>query len=86
MSAIRYDADGRPGLLEYCNLCGQCQAACPEGVFRYTVFGLDLPARAGPFARLVSVKYFYVFSALTLAAVFASLWAPAALKDLLRFF
>jgi len=84
MSAIHCAPGGGPEILPYCNLCGQCLEACPRGGLRYTVFGLDLPARAGPFGRLVSVKYFYVFSALTLAAVFSSLWAPAALKDLVQ--
>ncbi|OGS12475.1 MAG: hypothetical protein A2234_02215 [Elusimicrobia bacterium RIFOXYA2_FULL_58_8] len=84
MSAIRCVPGGKPEILAYCNLCGQCLEACPGGGFRYTVFGLDLPARNSPFGRLLDVKYIYVFSALTLAAVFSSLWAPAAISDLLR--
>ncbi|HNW43369.1 MAG TPA: 4Fe-4S binding protein [Elusimicrobiales bacterium] len=84
MSAIRCAPGGKPEILAYCNLCGQCLEACPGGGFRYTVFGLDLPERDTPFGQLLSVKYFYVFSALTLAAVFSALWGPAALSDILR--
>lgn len=82
MAAIKCSPAGKPEVMAYCNLCGECLEACPGGGFRYTVFGLDLPERAAPLARLISVKYFYVFSALTLAAVFSSLWAPAAIKDI----
>ena len=82
MAAIRCAPGGRPEILAYCNLCGQCLDACPGGGFSYTVFGLELPARRAPFGRLLAVKYFYVFSALTLAAVFSALWGPAALRDL----
>jgi len=48
------------------------------------VFGLELPAAGGVLGGLYSVKYFYVFSALTLGAAFSSLWAPAALRDLVK--
>lgn len=84
MTAISCAPGGKAQILAYCNLCGQCLEACPKAGLRYTVFGLDLPAAAGSFGGLFSVKYFYVFSALTLGAAFSSLWAPAALRDLVK--
>ncbi|OGR41925.1 MAG: hypothetical protein A2X35_11500 [Elusimicrobia bacterium GWA2_61_42] len=83
MTAIKCGPDGRPEVLPYCNLCGECLGACPSGGFRYTLLGLDLPA-AGPAARLLTAQNFFVFSALTLGAVFSSLWAPAALRDVVK--
>ena len=84
MTAISCAPGGKAEILAYCNLCGQCLEACPGGGLRYTVFGLDLPAAGGALGALFSVKYFYVFSALTLGAAFSSLWAPAALRDLVK--
>ena len=84
MSAISCAPGGKAEILAYCNLCGQCLEACPGHGFKYTVFGLELPAAGGVLGRLVSVQYFFVFSALTLGAVFASLWAPAALRDIVK--
>jgi len=84
MSAISCAPGGKVEIMAYCNLCGQCLESCPNRGFKYTVFGLELPVIGGALGRLVSVKYFFVFSALTLGSVFASLWAPAALKDLVR--
>ena len=81
MTAIKCEPGGKAEINSYCNLCGECLEACPSGGFRYTVFGLDLPA-AGPARTLISVRGIFVFSALTLGAVFSSLWAPAALRDL----
>jgi polyferredoxin len=84
MTAISCAPDGKAGILAYCNLCGQCLEACPARGFKYTVFGLELPAVDGVLGRLVSAEYFFVFSALTLGSVFASLWAPAALRDIFK--
>lgn len=84
MTAIRCAPGGKAEILAYCNLCGQCLDACPRSGLRYTVFGLELPAAGGVLGGLYSVKYFYVFSALTLGAAFSSLWAPAALRDLVK--
>jgi ferredoxin len=81
MTAIKCAPGGKAEILAYCNLCGDCLEACPSGGFRYTVFGLDLGA-AGLAGRFFSAQGFFVFSALTLGAVFSSLWAPAALRDL----
>jgi NAD-dependent dihydropyrimidine dehydrogenase PreA subunit len=83
VSAIKCGPGEKPELLAYCNLCGECIGACPSGGFRYTLFGLDLPA-AGRFAGLLTARNFFVYSALTLGAVFSSLWAPAALRDLVK--
>jgi Fe-S-cluster-containing hydrogenase component 2 len=83
MTAIRTGGDGRPEATAYCNLCGQCLAACPTGAMRYTVLGLSLPA-GGLAGRLFTAGNFFVFPALTTGAVFSSLWAPAALRDLVR--
>jgi polyferredoxin len=80
MTAIK-DGGGKPEPAAYCNLCGQCVAACPRGAMRYTVLGITLPARGGA-ARFITAENFFVFSALTTGAVFSSLWAPAALRDL----
>ena len=84
MTAIKCGPGGKAEILAYCNLCGQCLDACPRAGLRYTVFGLELPAAGGALGALLSVKYFYVFSALTLATAFSSLWAPAALRDLVK--
>lgn len=84
MSAVRSAPGGRPEILAYCNLCGQCLDACPSAALRYTVFGLELPSFGGAAGWLISVKYFYVFSALTLATAFSALWAPAALRDMVK--
>lgn len=84
MSAIKCAPGGRAEILAYCNLCGECLEACPGAGLTYTLFGLELPAFGGALGPLVSVKYFYVFSALTLAAAFSSLWAPAALRDIVK--
>jgi len=81
MTALKAESDGRPAALAYCNLCGQCLAACPREAMRYTVLGLSLPA-GGRAGRFFSARNFFVFSALTTGAVFSSLWAPAALRDL----
>lgn len=83
MTAIKCAPGGQAEILAYCNLCGACLEACPGGGFRYTLFGLDLPA--GPqAARWLNARTVYVYSALTLGASFASLWAPAALRDLVK--
>ena len=83
MSAVRCAPGGKAEVLAYCNLCGQCVDACPQGGLRYTLFGAELPPAAGALAgRLLTARSFFVFSALTLGAVFSSLWAPAALHDL----
>lgn len=81
--AIKTGPGGRPEILPYCNLCGQCLEACPGGL-RYTVFGRDLPARRGWAAGLASAENFFIYSALTLGAVFSALWGPAALRDLVQ--
>ena len=83
-AAIRCAPAGKAEILAYCNLCGQCLEGCPVRSLKYTVFGLELPAADGVLGRLVSAEYFFVFSALTLGAVFASLWAPAALRDIVK--
>ncbi len=82
MSAIKSGPGGRAEVLAYCNLCGECVEACPAGGLRYTLFGLELPG-GGALAGFLTAQNFYVYSALTLGAVFSSLWAPAALKDVI---
>lgn len=84
VSAIKCAPGEKAEILAYCNLCGQCLEACPQRGFRYTVFGMELPSFGGALGELVSVKYFFVFSALTLAGAFSSLWAPAALRDIVK--
>lgn len=84
VSAITCAPGAKAEILPYCNLCGQCLGTCPGRSHTYTVFGLALPVVGGAFGRLVSVKYLFVFSALLLGAVFSSLWAPAALRDLVK--
>jgi polyferredoxin len=82
MLAIKGAPGAKPEILAYCNLCGQCLGACPSGGLRYTVLGKELPVLGGWAGRLFTAGHFYVFSGLTLGAVFASLWAPAALRDI----
>ncbi len=84
MFAVTCAAGAAAEVLPYCNLCGECLGACPQGALRYTVFGADLPAAGGRLGRLFTAGYFFVFSALTLGGVFSSLWAPAALRDLVK--
>ena len=84
MTAISCAPGGRPEVSAYCNLCGECLEACPGAGFKYTLFGLELPKTAGFFKDLFTAKFFYVFSALTLGAAFSSLWAPAALRDIVH--
>lgn len=80
--AMKPGEDGRPEPGPYCNLCAQCLSACPKGALRYTLMGMDLPAVPRRFGRLIDARHVYVFASLTLGAVFSSLWAPAALRDL----
>ena len=82
MLAIKSSPGGKPEILAYCNLCGQCLGACPSACLSYTVLGMELPAPGGWAGKLFTAGHFYVFSGLTLGAVFASLWAPAALRDI----
>ncbi len=82
MLALKASPEGKPEFLAYCNLCGECLSACPSGGLRYTVLGRNLPGAGGWAGRLFTAGYFYVYSGLTLGAVFASLWAPAALRDI----
>jgi len=84
--AISCARGGKAEILPYCNLCGQCLGACPRSLHKYTLFGLDLPAAGGALGRLVSAEHVFVFSALVLGSAFSSLWAPAALRDLVKFF
>ncbi|MDA8243634.1 MAG: 4Fe-4S binding protein [Elusimicrobia bacterium] len=84
VTAIKCEPGKTAEILAYCNLCGQCLEACPASALRYTVFGLELPERAGALGRLASVKYFYVFSALTLGTAFTAFWVPAAMHDVVR--
>jgi polyferredoxin len=85
MLAIKASPDGKPEFLAYCNLCGECLGACPSSCLRYTVLGRNLPEAAGWAGRLFTAGYFCVYSGLTLGAVFSSLWAPAALRDIFQF-
>ncbi len=84
--AISCAPGGKAEILPYCNLCGQCLEACPARLHRYTAFGLKLPAVEGALGRLVSAEHIFVFSALLLGSAFSSLWAPAALRDLVKIF
>lgn len=85
-SAISCAPGEKAEILPYCNLCGQCLGACPGSLHKYTLFGLDLPAPGGVLGRLVSAEHVFVFSALLLASAFSSLWAPAAIRDIVKFF
>ena len=80
--AITCEPGQKAEINAYCNLCGQCLEACARGGIKYSILGLDAPYAEGGFARLLNPESFLVFSSLTLGAVFASLWAPAALRDL----
>ena len=85
MLAIRTSPAGKPEVTAYCNLCGRCLGACPSDGLRYSVLGRDLPEAAGWAGRLFTAGYLYVYSGLTLGAVFSSLWAPAALHDIFQY-
>lgn len=81
MYAIKAGPDGKPERAAYCNLCGECLAACPNGRLSYSVFGLRSPDIKSGFGRLLTPESFLVFSALVTGGTFAALFAPAALKD-----
>ncbi|MCM2267457.1 MAG: 4Fe-4S binding protein [Elusimicrobiales bacterium] len=83
MTAIKCEPGGKAAVSAYCNLCGECLDKCPGGGFRYTVLGADLPVPAA-LARRLNARVLFVYSALTLGGVFASLWAPAALRDIFK--
>ena len=84
MTAIKDGPGGKAAITAYCNLCGQCLGACPQGGISYTVVGAAFPEAGGILGRLFSAGYLFVFSALTLGAVFSSLWAPAAIRDAVK--
>jgi len=82
MCAITAGKNGKPVLAAYCNLCGECLAACSRGGFHYSVFGLKVSNVKTGFARLLNPESFLVFSALVTAGTLGSFFAPAALKDI----
>ena len=82
--AIRAGHDGKPEVSAYCNLCGECLAACPSGGFRYSVFGLKTGDAQTGFGRLLNPESFLVFSALVTGGTFGALFAPAALQDIVE--
>ena len=84
MLAIKSEAGGKAEVLSYCNLCGECLKACPGMALSYTILGINTRCTTGGFSKLLDPKSFFVFSALTLSAVFSSFWAPAALRDILK--
>jgi len=84
MLAIKCAPGGKAEISSYCNLCGQCLGACPRGGIRYTVFGSELTGTGAGFGQLFTAEACFVFSALTLGAVFSSLWVPAALRDVVK--
>ena len=81
MYAIKAGHNGHPELAAYCNLCGECLAACRFGGLRYSVFGLKVRGIQDGFGRLLDPESFLVFSALVTGGTFGALFAPAALKD-----
>jgi polyferredoxin len=82
MYAITAGKDGKPELSAYCNLCGECLAACPNGGFRFSVFGLKAGDFKTGFGRLPAPGNFLIFSALLTGGTLGALFAPAALKDI----
>ena len=84
MYAIKGGEAAQPEITAYCNLCGECMAACPAGVLQYSVFGIKVPELQSGFGRLLNPEAFLVFSALVTAGVFGALFAPAALRDMVK--
>ncbi len=84
MFAIKKGAEGKPEILDYCNMCASCFSACPGGGIGYYIFGVKAADPRRGWGRLLSPGALFIFSVLTFSAVFASLWAPAALSDLVR--
>ncbi|MBU2572887.1 MAG: 4Fe-4S binding protein [Elusimicrobia bacterium] len=84
MYAIKAGHDGKPGIAAYCNLCGECLAACPRGGFSYSIFGMSPRDVKNGFGRLLTPQSFLVFSALVTGGTFAALWAPAALQAVVK--
>jgi ferredoxin len=84
MFAIKKGAGGKMEILDYCNMCASCFSACPTGGIGYYIFGVKAGDPRAGWGRLLSPGSLFVFSVLAFSAVFASLWAPAALSDLVR--
>jgi len=74
--------NGSAHISAWCVMCGRCAEACPAGAISYTVFGMTVRENITAFARLVSVKYVFIFCSMLLGTVFSSLWGPAAIYEL----
>lgn len=77
--------DGTAHISAWCAMCGRCAEACPAGAIKCTVYGMSVQEKFTAFARLVSVKYVFIFCSMLLGTVFSSLWAPAALHELFSY-
>ncbi len=86
MFAIKKDGKGKIEVLDYCNMCAACFSACPKGGIGYYIFGVKAADPRFGWGRLLSPESLFIFSVLVFSSVFASLWAPAALSDLVRVF
>ena len=84
MYAIESEPGSKAEISSYCNLCGECLKACAAGGINYSVLGFRMPYITEGFGKLLNPESFLVFSALTLGATFASLWAPAAMGDIVK--
>lgn len=84
MYAINIGEGGKPEINAYCNLCGECLGACPSGHLRYSVLGIKAAEIKSGFGRLLNPEAFLVFSALVTAGVFGALFAPAAIRDIVK--
>ncbi|MCX5786298.1 MAG: 4Fe-4S binding protein [Elusimicrobia bacterium] len=84
MYAINCVPGGKAEITAYCNMCGECLKACGNGGINYSVLGFSFGLSQEGFWKLLNPESFFVFAALTLSAVFASFWAPAALRDVLK--
>ncbi|MFA6435239.1 MAG: 4Fe-4S binding protein [Elusimicrobiales bacterium] len=82
MYALTAGRDGKPEPAAYCNLCGECLAACPRGGLKFSVFGIKTRDIKTGFGRLLNPESFLIFSALVTGGTAGALFAPAALKDL----
>jgi polyferredoxin len=80
--AIKPGAGGKPEIGAYCNLCGECLPACPNGGLSFSILGIRSPEIKSGFGRLFAPESFFVFCALVTGGTFGALFAPAALKDM----